>query len=282
MLFSFVYEKIDYWFHIFYIILMKKNLKKGHKFNGPLLSSVRFNPSEEINNSAYPFCLEIIQNLKEIDFSSPVTFFVGENGTGKSTLLESVAYHAGFGSEGGSKNISFKTSKDDTYSGVQGLADQLILSWKQKPKDGYFFRAETFYNIANHLDYLNDESGGAYASYGGKSLHHQSHGESFLSFFKNRMGKGGFFILDEPEAALSPQRQIALLLVIHQLCKDSNTQFIIATHSPILLAYPKAVIYSCDEKQLKQIMYTETAHYKITKDFLNNPDLYLGKLFSME
>ena len=228
---------------------MKKHPKHLQSyFNGPLLDTIRVESLALVDSNQYPFSLEIIKNLKSISFPTQVTFFIGENGTGKSTLLEAIAYHAGFGAEGGSKNISFKTSVDDVYLGVQNLADHLILSWRQKPKDGYFFRAETFYNIANHLDYLNRECGGkAYTSYGGKSLHNQSHGEGFLSFFQNRMGKGGFFILDEPEAALSPQRQLSLLLTINQLCKDFNTQFIIATHSPILLAYPEATIYSCND-----------------------------------
>jgi predicted ATPase len=258
---------------------MKKNLNNTSYLNGPLLDSIRIKSIKSADT--YPFSLDIIQNLREIHFPTQVTFFIGENGTGKSTLLEAIAHHAGFGAEGGSKNISFKTSVDNVYSGVQDLADNLILSWRKKPRDGYFFRAETFYNVANHLDYLNRECGGnAYNAYGGKSLHHQSHGESFLSFFSNRMGKGGFFILDEPEAALSPQRQLSLLLIINQLCKDLNTQFIIATHSPILLAYPKATIYSCDEGRLQQVAYTQTPHYNVTKDFLNNPDLYLERLFS--
>lgn len=248
--------------------------KFSRTINNTFLDEVRIEFPHEIDKTQYPFSLNIIKNLQEIHFTTQVTFFVGENGTGKSTLLEAIALNVGFGIEGGSKNISFKTSADDTYLGVQKLAENMILSWHQKPKDGYFFRAESFYNVANFIDNLGD-----YRSYGGKSLHSQSHGESFLSFFENRI-KRGFFILDEPEAALSPQRQLSLLVIIKQLCKDFNSQFIIATHSPILLAYPNATIYSCDNEQLKKVDYTETSHYQITKQFLNNPDLYLKNLFS--
>lgn len=247
--------------------------------DGPLLDTVSL--SGAINMAEYPFSLNIIKNFKEIRFPTQVTFFVGENGTGKSTFLEAIAHHAGFGMEGGSKNITFKTSAESVYSGVQNLANHLTLSWRQKSKDGYFFRAESFANVANYLDYLEREcGGGAYVPYGGKSLHSQSHGESFLSFFNNRVGKNGFFILDEPEAALSPQRQLSLLVIINKLCKNSNTQFIIATHSPILLSYPDATIYSCDGDRIKRINYKETLHYQLTKEFLNNPELYLKSLFA--
>ena len=159
----------------------------------------------------------------------------------------------------------------------------MTLSWRKKVKDGYFFRAESFFNLANHIDYIAKEGGqgpgAAYASYGGKSLHEQSHGESFLSFFENRVGSGGFYIFDEPEAALSPQRQLALLSVLHELSKNPETQFIIATHSPILLAYPDSVIYSCDGKKLGTVNYKDTKHYEITKGFLDNPAQYLKHLF---
>lgn len=251
------------------------------KNSTPILDLIKVNFAKEVDFSQYPFSIPIIKNLTDITFNTQVTFFVGENGAGKSTLLESISCNAGFGAEGGSKNINFKTAAEGTYTPAQRLSDQLTLSWRKKPKDGYFFRAESFYNIANYIDYIQNECGGkAYNSYGGKSLHEQSHGESFFSFFANRMGSGGFFILDEPEAALSPQRQLSLLILINELCKNSDTQFIIATHSPILLAYPNATIYSCDDNYLKRIEYRETAHYQITKQFLNNTESYLKNLFN--
>lgn len=250
---------------------------------GPILDTVTANFDTTVNFTAYPFSLDIIKKLNCIKFPTQVTFFVGENGTGKSTILEAIAHQAGFGPEGGSKNIHFKTSQEKTYDGTERLAQQLTLSWRHKPKNGYFFRAESFFNIANHIDQIAREAGGpelAYAPYGGKSLHEQSHGESFMAFFKNRLGNNGFFILDEPEAALSPQRQLSLLVIIHEMCKNPYAQFIIATHSPILLAYPNATIYSCDTQTLTKIAYTDTQHYHITKQFLNNPDAYLHHLFN--
>ena len=263
---------------------MKKTSKNSTiAIDGPMLDQVTIDFAKTINFNQYPFSLPIIKNLIGIKFAGPVTFFVGENGTGKSTILEAIANQAGFGPEGGSRNIRFKTSQEKTYLGTQSLAEQFTLSWRIKPKNGYFFRAESFYNIANYIDTM-ALSGGqgpevAYAPYGGKSLHEQSHGESFLSFFKHRLGSEGFFIFDEPEAALSPQRQLSLLAIIHEICMHTDSQFIIATHSPILLAYPDATIYSCDTETLTQIAYQDTDHYQITKQFLDNPDLYLQHLF---
>lgn len=248
--------------------------------NGPILDTVKVHFADDIDFSLHPFSLKIVKNLTEIHFPTQVTFFVGENGTGKSTILEAIAYHAGFGLEGGSKHIHFKTSYEKTYTAAQLLADQLTLSWRKKPKNGYFFRAESFFNIANYIDTLAGPYGDpqVYAPYGGKSLHEQSHGESFLSFFKNRLFNHGFFIFDEPEAALSPQRQLSLLVILHEMCKNPDAQFIIATHSPILLAYPGATIYSCDTDTLTTIAYKETEHYKVTKYFLDNPEHYLQQL----
>lgn len=258
-----------------------KKTNKTFLLDGPLLDKVKIDSTHVGDTNVYPFSLPIIKKLQEITFPSQVTFFVGENGTGKSTILEALASNAGFGPEGGSKNIHFKTSDENTYQGATSLAQCMRLSWRKKPHDGYFFRAESFFNIANYLDGVaRIDRGRAYASYGGKSLHEQSHGESFLSFFKNRMGNDGFFILDEPEAALSPQRQLSLMIIINEMCKNSQAQFIIATHSPILLAFPNATIYSCDSGELTSINYRDTNHYQITKQFLDNPEYYLHHILA--
>jgi predicted ATPase len=259
---------------------MKKFSKNMPVLDGPMLDLIKLSFADSINFEQFPFCLPIIKALKTIKFPTQVTFFVGENGTGKSTILEAIAYKAGFGAEGGSKNINFKTSQEKHYSAAQSLADQMTFSWRCKPTNGYFFRAESFYNIANHIDAIAQIDARAYDSYGGKSLHLQSHGESFLAFFKNRLGNSGFFIFDEPEAALSPQRQLALLSIINDVCKSSQSQFIIATHSPILLAYPNSTIYSCDSGSLQRIEYADTQHYQITKHFLDNPKRYFDYLFN--
>jgi len=257
-----------------------KKPSKAFNNNEPMLDTIKINFASEIDFKKYPFSLHIIKNLKRIEFPTQVTFFVGENGTGKSTILEGIAENVGFGAEGGNKNIEFKTSREETYLAAKSLANSFTLSWRNKPKDGYFFRAESFFNVANYIDLLAKNTGAdIYNFYGGKSLHEQSHGESFLSFFSSRLTNGGFFILDEPEAALSPQHQLCLMRIIHDMRKESNPQFIIATHSPILLAYPNATIYSCDGDTLTKIKYTDTQHYQITKDFLDNPSRYLHHLF---
>ena len=250
--------------------------------DGPILDKIKFSFKEETDFAKYPFSLNIIKGLREIVFPTQVTFFVGENGSGKSTILEAIAMRAGFGKEGGSKDISFNTADEVYGNQINELSSAMTLSWRKKPRDGYFFRAESFFNIGNYLDDLSKHpliGRSVYTNYGGKSLHEQSHGESFLTFFKNRLGGGGFYIFDEPEAALSPQRQLALLSIINDLCKNPESQFIIATHSPILLAYPNAMIYSCDGDVLEKVKYEDTKHYQITKGFLDNPQQYLKHLF---
>ncbi|MGM9930281.1 AAA family ATPase [Pradoshia sp.] len=234
------------------------------------LKKVTLLPERIQYHDQYPFSIPAIRNLDSITFKKPVTFFVGENGTGKSTLLEGIAANIGFNTAGGSRSNLYDVDKADAP-----LSDYLRLSWLPKISNGFFFRAETFYHFATYIDEVDDDG---YQSYGGKSLHQQSHGESFLALFSNRFYKKAIYLLDEPEAALSPARQLTFLRVIHDLTKNRNVQLIIATHSPILLGYPDAQIVSFDEDQLREITYEMTDHYLITKYFLDNRGKMLDEL----
>lgn len=217
--------------------------------------------------------LPLLHNLQELSFTKPVTFFVGENGMGKSTLLEAIALQYGFNPEGGSRNLLFSTC--DTHS---PLANNLrLVRGVDQPKDGFFLRAESFYNVATSIDENEREMSGLLRSYGGKSLHEQSHGESFFALMCNRFYGHGLYILDEPEAALSPNRQLSMLTLMHDLIKEGS-QFIIATHSPILMAYPNADIYVCSDCRLALTPYKETDNYQVTKSFLQDPNRYLRYL----
>ena len=191
-----------------------------------------------------------------------MTFLVGENGAGKSTLLEGIAVACGFNPEGGTRNFSFSTR--DTHS---ALGEYLTVSRSAYPRDGFFLRAESFYNAASYIDRLDEEPGPSLLdSYGGVSLHTQSHGESFLALVQNRFGGEGLYLLDEPEAALSPTRQLTLLGQMRLLAQQ-DSQFIVATHSPILMAYPGARIYLLSESGIEPVQYRETEHYQLTNAF---------------
>ena len=207
---------------------------------------------------------KLLSNIEDLKLPSPVTYFVGDNGSGKSTLLEAIAVQAGFNPEGGTKNFSFSTH--ETHSGL--YKHITLVRGTSRPKDGFFFRSESFYNVATEIDRL-DQIMPLLRSYGGKSLHEQSHGESFFSLFNNRFGGKGLYILDEPESALSPSRQMSFLVTMNNLVK-AGSQFIIATHSPILLAFPKASIYVIEETGINLTSYQNTEPYTLTKDFLNN------------
>jgi len=216
----------------------------------------------------YPLSIPFLKMFDGLNFHPSVTFIVGENGCGKSTLLEGMAVSWGFNPEGGSINFDFNTV--ETHSNL----DQYLRISKglKKPRGGFFFRAESFYNVASEVDRL------AIADYyGGKSLHEQSHGESFFSLFMNRFHGNGLYILDEPEAALSPDRQLSFLIRLHELV-EKGAQFIIATHSPILMSYPNAEIYQIEESTIELISYEETTHYQTTKNFLNNHALMIKNL----
>jgi predicted ATPase len=225
----------------------------------------------------YPFNIPALAGLKQIPIRKPVTFFIGENGSGKSTLLEAVASLCGFCSEGGSKHY-LRESRD---AGSM-LSANMRLSWQPKITNGFFLRAESFYNLATYVDEMAASDRLILKAYGGVSLHEQSHGEAFFSLFTHRFGRRGIYLLDEPEVALSPSRQLAFLRLIWQLARQGGAQFLIATHAPILLAYPGADIYSLDYAPLKLIDYEKTEHYRLTLAFLSNREQFLRHLLEDE
>ena len=219
--------------------------------------------------------IRYLMRTKQLELTHPVTFFVGENGTGKSTLLEAIAVAYGFNPEGGTKNFNFST--EDSHS---ELWRSLTLVKRGYASDGFFLRAESFYKVASNIDQMDrgpSLGGRLVDSYGGVSLHHRSHGESFLALVQNRFGGHGVYLLDEPEAALSPTRQLTLLAQIDELVKQ-DSQFIIATHSPILMAYPGAEILEFSENGICSAAYRETEHYQVTRRFLENPERMLRYL----
>jgi predicted ATPase len=225
----------------------------------------------------YPFSIPSVRSLESIDLHPKVTYFVGENGSGKSTLLEAIAVSLGFNGEGGSKNFRFSSRR--SHSELHKYLR--IAKGVKRPRDGYFLRAESFFNVATEIENLDSEPSfgpPAIDAYGGLSLHEQSHGESFLALMTERFGGQGIYILDEPEAALSPQRQLAVMSRIHDLVLD-RSQFIIATHSPILMAYPDSCIYLFGKEGVSKVAYEDTEHYRITRDFLANPQRMLRVLF---
>ena len=225
---------------------------------------------EDIPKTEYfaslPAIKQIIQE-QGILLSKPITFFLGENGIGKSTLIEAVAIAAGFNPEGGTRNYSFSTA--DSHSTLHEHIH--LVRGVGRHYDGFFLRAESFYNAASYLDTMDSKVLG---SYGGQSLHKLSHGESFLALVENRFSPDGLFILDEPEAAISPMRMLRLMAEIHGLATQ-GAQFIISTHSPILITLPDSDIIQFSDKGLEHVKYQDTEHFQVTKDFLVNPDRML-------
>lgn len=239
------------------------------------VSQVRLRVDDIPSFDHYPFSLPAVRHLDVLELHPKVTFIVGENGSGKSTLMEAIAVSFGFNPEGGTMNFSFGTRASHS------VLHQYIRLAKgiKRPKDGFFLRAESFFNLATEIEKLDEQPGGPpiIDSYGGKSLHEQSHGESFWSLVMHRFGGKGFYLLDEPEAALSPQRQLALLSRIHELVNDQS-QFVITTHSPILMAYPDAYVYSCSDAGIERVTYEETEHFQVMHDFVMNPKRMLDIL----
>lgn len=242
----------------------------------PFLSQISLPP---LRGGGYSAQIPALGDGLQLRLKSNVTFFVGENGSGKSTLPEGIAERCGFSLNGGNRNHNLNTGY--RFEGFESpLTEFLELSWTpRRINDGFFMRAENFFNFASYIDELALEDSRILEAYGGRSLHQQSHGESFLSLFNNQF-ESGIYILDEPEAALSPARILAFISVINQLEQSGRAQFIIATHSPILICYPGANIYQFDEDGISETTYEDTEHFTLTKSFLDNPQLYLRHLIN--
>lgn len=238
----------------------------------------RVSLTKEIPQGNYLRNLPVVKNLRKtegIRFSKNVTFLVGENGVGKSTLVEGIAVAMGFNPEGGTINFNFATK--DSHS---DLYNYLTVSRGYKRhRDGFFLRAESFYNVASNIDDMDQEIMGTpvIASYGGVSLHKQSHGESFMALVENRFGGNGLYILDEPEAALSPMRLMRLMCYMQELVRQ-DSQFIISTHSPILMTFPGAEVLQITEDRIRSVDYKDTEHYMVTKRFMDAPEKILESL----
>lgn len=247
--------------------------------NGPFVESVVLPPARpDEQRTGYPWALPAIAALGDgIGLHPKVTYLIGENGSGKSTLLEAIAVAAGMNAEGGSSNFAFSTR--DSHSGLSAAIR--LVRGTSRPRTDFFLRAESFFTAATYLERLAQEplDGNPLEAYGGKSLHEQSHGESFLAVMVNRFGPGGFYLLDEPEAALSTQNCLTCLRRIHELVREGS-QFVIATHSPLVLAYPDATIYHCGEAGLEAVAYEEAEPVRLTLSFLEARERFLAELLS--
>lgn len=243
-------------------------------FSKLFVSGIKYDKENIENTDIYPFNIEAVENFEELKFNKNVTFFIGENGVGKSTFIEALVVCLKLNPEGGTENFNFSTN--NTHSKLSNYIR--VYSTGNIPKTKYFLRAESFYNVASEIEKISKEpfGGDIFKFYGG-NLHECSHGESFIKLVKNRFGDNGLYILDEPEAALSPSRQMALLCLIHDLVKRGS-QFIISTHSPILLSYNNAEIYDLNDN-FSKVEYKDTEIYKTYKMFLDDPDRMLDMLF---
>lgn len=240
-------------------------------FNG-YLSKVKMQDFIDIPWNEYPFNIPAVRDITNIDFHPCVTFFAGENGVGKSTTIEAIALALGFCPEGGTRNVQIST----TNNSVSPLNKYIrLIKSERVPKDYFYLRSESFFNLATYMDYV-----GYLDGYDG-SLHKRSHGEALLAVFKYKLKGRGIYLLDEPEAGLSPSFVMSLIYLIDKLCKDGS-QFIICTHSPMLLSYNNATIYNFNEAGIKKISYEETESYKITLDYLNNYSRRLSCLLDDE
>jgi predicted ATPase len=235
-----------------------------------LLRSLVLKRDEIADFDVYPFSIPAIRQLDELELDPHVTLLAGENGSGKSTLIEAIAVAAGFNAEGGSRHMTVSTRP--SHSALHNHVR--LVRGTRRPRTGYFLRAESFFNVATQVEQILD----ATVSHGGRSLHEQSHGESFISLVTHRFGPSGLYILDEPEAALSPRGVLALMRRMHDLIAHGS-QFIVSTHSPILLGYPGAKIYVLSTEGIVQTLYERTDVVTLTRSFLEDRERFLRHLF---
>lgn len=245
----------------------------------PFLRAVSLPASRIPDSTTFPFSLPAIRGLADValQLHPGVTFLVGENGSGKSTLIEAIAVAAGFNPEGGTTGMRFATQESHS-----GLHEALrLVRGTRRPRTGFFLRTESFFNVATMVDRLSEEDERFIEHYGGISLHERSHGESFLALVNHRFAGNGLYLLDEPEAALSVTGNLALLHRMADLVAGGS-QFVVATHSPILMGFPQAIIYQLGDRGLEAVPYEETEHYQLTRSFLESPERFFRHLFDAD
>ncbi len=257
---------------------VRRPLKPSQGKLEPFLRSIVLVRDRVPSFDEYPFNIPAVRNLTELKFDPGVTIFVGENGSGKSTLIEAIAMAAGFNAEGGSQNFNFASRRSEST-----LVDAIrLVRGSRRPRTGFFLRAESFFNVATEIERLDEGASGSGSLglvYGGKSLHERSHGESFLALALNRFFPNGLYLLDEPEAALSAQNCLTLLLQMRNLVAR-GCQFILSTHSPVIMAYPGATIYSLTDSGPQRTAFDDVDHVRLTRDFLAQPEAYFRQLLS--
>lgn len=255
----------------------------GRSAPGPYIRHLEMMWEEVSEREAYPFNLPVIRDLTQLKLHPSVTFLVGENGSGKSTLLEAMAVAYGLNPEGGSSNFQFSTrrSHSSLHTAIRFAKEPV------RPSTSFFLRSECYFNLASDIEALDAATPITWWNpaiidrYGKTSLHEQSHGESFFALFRYRFRNHGLYFLDEPEAAMSPKRQLEFLVLLNDFV-EHGAQFVIATHSPLLMAYPQAWIYNFDHAPLEIIPYQETTHYQVSKKFIKHPQQAMAYLWSEE
>ena len=246
-----------------------------------MLKTIAWKGGRPPASGEYPFCVPAIQSLQTLRIRERVCFFTGENGSGKSTLLEAIATSYGFGREGGSRTVRFQEERE--RNDVNPLADALLLGFSARTGSGFFLRAESFFNLATLMEDLDAVRGASRPqalALGNRGFHDMSHGESFFVLMETRMRENGLFLLDEPEAALSPQRQLSMLVLMHDVLRaHGSAQFLISTHSPILLGFPGAQILSFDDGSMREITYEDCPAVQIARRFTTDRERFLDELF---